>query len=81
MMNNSCETSKSCRERLVLKLKGMIPEIIGLFAGGIVGFIYYKTVGCSSGSCTITSNPWLSVIWGSMIGYLSGSIFNKKKKK
>ena len=43
---------------------------LGVVIGGIAGFLYYHFVGCSSGSCAITSNPYMSVIWGSMLGLL-----------
>jgi hypothetical protein len=41
----------------------------GLIAGGIIGFLYYYYIGCSSGTCAITSNPYMSVIFGAAIGY------------
>lgn len=77
-MENSCETKTSCMQKMMQKIKVTIPEIIGLAIGAAGGFIYYSVVGCSSDSCPVTSNPWLSIIWGSVIGYLSGSMFNKK---
>jgi len=80
-MENTCETKASCREKMVQKIKSSVPEIIGMVLGAIAGFIYFKTVGCATGSCPITSNPWLTIIWGSLIGYLTGSIFNRNNKK
>ncbi len=64
-----------------MNIKRRIPSIIGLIIGGIGGYIYYLTIGCSSGSCPITSNPWLSVLWGLILGYLIGDLFTKKKKE
>jgi hypothetical protein len=66
--------------KLIQSIKIIWPEIIGLAVGAAGGFIYYKTVGCSTGSCPITSNPWMSILWGSVTGYLLGSLFNKNKK-
>jgi len=40
-----------------------------LTIGGVAGFLYYYFVGCSSGSCAITSNPYMSIFWGAMMGY------------
>jgi len=79
-MENSCETKASCMQKMIQKLKVSIPEIIGLTIGAAGGFMYYKTVGCSTGTCPITSNPWISTIWGGLIGYLFGGMFNKKNK-
>jgi hypothetical protein len=79
-MNNSCETKESCLEKMVTRLKGSIPQIIGIALGGIGGFLYYYKVGCTSGSCPITSNPWLSILWGGLMGYLLVGIFITKRK-
>jgi len=42
--------------------------VSGVILGGIAGFIYYHFVGCASGSCAITSNPFSSVLFGSAMG-------------
>jgi hypothetical protein len=42
--------------------------VVGIAAGGFLGFLYYYYIGCSSGSCTITSNPYSSIIFGSLFG-------------
>lgn len=41
---------------------------MGIAIGGIIGFLYYYFIGCSSGSCAITSNPYVSIIWGGLMG-------------
>jgi len=38
--------------------------------GGILGFGYYKLVGCKSGSCPITSNPFISILYGALLGFM-----------
>ena len=49
----------------------MIPRIIiGILVGGGLGFAYYKFVGCSSGTCPLTSNPIISTIYGAVLGVL-----------
>ena len=45
-------------------------NIIPVLLGGAVGFLYYKLIGCASGTCPITSNPWSSAIYGAVIGLL-----------
>ena len=62
---------------------GKIPVIsaIGAVIGLIGGYIYYAKVGCSSGSCAITSNPYISTLWGGAMGYLVFDLFAGKKKK
>lgn len=41
---------------------------LAMFIGAVVGFLYYHFVGCSSGQCAITSNPYSSTIAGSFLG-------------
>ncbi len=50
----------------LIKLKRFYPIAIG--AG--LGFLYYIFIGCNSGSCPITSNPWSSILYGSIFGAL-----------
>jgi xanthine/uracil permease len=64
-------------------LFGKIPviSVVGAVVGIIGGYIYYAKVGCNSGSCAITSNPWLSMLWGAAMGYLIFDLFAGKNKK
>jgi hypothetical protein len=49
--------------------------ILGVVLGGAAGFAYYKFVGCSSGTCPLTSNPFISTLYGSVLGaLLAGSL-------
>lgn len=56
-----------------------LPSVIGMIVGAICGYLYYHFVGCNSGSCPITSNPWGSLAWGLIMGWLVGSMFYKDK--
>lgn len=62
-------------------LKKNILTIIGVPLGALAGFLYWKFVGCSSGSCAITSNPYNSTIYGAAMGGLLFSIFKNNKNK
>lgn len=48
----------------------MLKMIIGAAIGGALGFVYYKFVGCSSGTCPITSKPLNSILYGAVMGLL-----------
>jgi len=54
---------------------------IGALLGAIAGFTYWKYVGCITGTCAITSNPFSSTIYGAIMGSLFLSIFTKSPKK
>ena len=54
--------------------------IVGLITGAAAGYLYWKFVGCNSGSCAITSNPINSTLYGAVMGGLLFSIFQKKQK-
>jgi hypothetical protein len=55
--------------------------IIGAVVGAIGGFLYWKFVGCASGTCAITSNPINSSLYGAMMGALIFSLAKKEVPK
>jgi hypothetical protein len=70
-MSQNCSTSKK---------PGTIKEFftswyfwkpfLGIILGGIAGFLYFHFVGCKSGTCAITGNPFSSIIAGSFLGFI-----------
>ncbi len=55
--------------------------IIGIIIGGIGGYLYYYFIGCSSGTCAITSKPINSSLYGMILGALLSDFFKGNKKK
>lgn len=53
--------------------------IIGALVGAVAGYLYYANVGCADGTCAITSKPINSTVYGSVMGGLFFSLFNKNK--
>jgi hypothetical protein len=49
---------------------------IGVVVGGGLGFGYYKLVGCSTGTCPLTSNPFISTLYGMVVGALVAGSFH-----
>jgi hypothetical protein len=48
--------------------------IIFSAAGAVGGFLYWRFVGCQTGTCPIKSVWYLTTLWGLAFGYLSGGI-------
>ena len=61
--------------------KRLLILTLGSITGGIAGYLYYHFYGCANG-CPLNSNPYLSIIWGGLVGYLlTDSIMDFSKKK
>jgi hypothetical protein len=60
-------------------------KVIFTLLGATGGFLYWKFVGCSTGTCPIKSVWYLTTLWGAAMGYLlgdlSGSFMLKREKK
>jgi Family of unknown function (DUF6132) len=55
--------------------------IIGIALGAIAGYLYWRNIGCSSGTCLITSKPVNATLYGALMGGLIFSLFTNKKNK
>lgn len=55
--------------------------IIGAITGAIAGYFYWQQIGCLSGTCLITSNPYNSTIYGAIMGALLFGLFKKDTKR
>ena len=53
-------------------------SLLGILIGAVAGFLYWNFVGCSSGTCMITSKPINSSLYGGLMGYLLFNIFKKE---
>jgi hypothetical protein len=68
-------------------IKKHLVAIIFSAAGSVAGFLYWKFVGCISGTCIIKSVWYLSALYGLVLGWVLGSLaedlilkFKKSKK-
>ena len=52
---------------------------IGFLLGAVAGFLYWKYIGCLSGTCAITSNPLRSTVYFGIMGALIPGLFQKQK--
>lgn len=60
---------------MTLLLKKYKKDLIGIALGAIAGYLYWKFIGCSSGTCMITSKPINSTLYGAVMGYLVAGMF------
>lgn len=53
---------------------------IGALVGALAGFLYWKYIGCVTGTCAITSNPLRSTLYFAMMGALFAGLFRKEER-
>lgn len=58
----------------MIKAKKYKIKIIFFVLGALGGFLYWKFVGCTSGTCPIKSVWYWSTLWGAAFGYLLGDL-------
>jgi hypothetical protein len=63
---------------LIIKYKF---TLIGILVGALGGFAYYYFMGCSSGTCAITSRPLNSDLYGAFLGGVLLNMFETTKAK
>jgi len=71
-MENNCEAKpkpKTLKE--FFSSWNFWKPFIAVSIGAAGGFLYYYFVGCTSGSCAITSNPYMSILMGGFMGYFA----------
>jgi len=69
-MENNCEVKSRPRTiKDFLKSWSFWKPFLSTSIGALAGFSYYYFVGCTSGACAITSSPYISTLWGGMMGF------------
>ena len=58
-----------------------LPLVALALLGAVGGYLFYRFVGCASGTCAITSNPYILTIYGGVIGALLGSTIAPMKRE
>jgi hypothetical protein len=51
----------------------MLKMVLFVLLGSASGYAYYRVVGCRSGACLITSNPYIATLYGALLAYLLAS--------
>ncbi len=58
-----------------------LKSIIGIIVGAAAGFGYWYLIGCTTGTCAITSSPVNSTIYGGLMGVLLVNSFSSITKE
>ena len=61
--------------------KKYVKTILGVSAGLVFGAVYYRLVGCKTGSCPLTSTVFRSMIYGGFMGFLVSQMFVPSSSK
>lgn len=61
-----------------MKKASILYSFAGIAIGAVLGYLYYHFIGCSSGTCPITSNPASSTVYGAVMGGLLISSLARK---
>ncbi len=48
----------------------MLRAALFVIVGAALGLAYQRVIGCRTGTCPITSNPWIATIYGAVMGLL-----------
>lgn len=57
------------------RMKEWLRPALFILGGGLVGLGYYYLVGCSTGTCVITSSPLTSMAYMALVGWLLSGVF------
>lgn len=63
------------KNRIKEFIKRNLLTLIGVGVGLVGGWLYWRLVGCESGTCPITASPVNSALWGAVFGGLLFSMF------
>ncbi len=55
-----------------------LKPILFTAGGALAGLAYYDLMGCSTGTCPLTSDPWITMGYMGLVGWLLSSVFGKE---
>lgn len=58
-------------------MKKWLKPTLFIAGGAMIGLAYYYFIGCSSGTCPLTSHPLVTMVYMGLVGWLLSGIFGK----
>ncbi len=60
----------------IKKLTGRknLTKVLFVVVGAVAGYAYYHFIGCATGTCPITGNPYVSTMYGGLMGFTLGMV-------
>ncbi|HOG00152.1 MAG TPA: DUF6132 family protein [Clostridia bacterium] len=80
-MENPERAEKPAEPAAKKRLLKHLPAILLTLLGAAGGYLYYRFVGCATGACPITSDPFVSTLYGGVLGFLVGTVVTPGTKK
>ncbi|HJV89603.1 MAG TPA: DUF6132 family protein [Holophagaceae bacterium] len=48
-----------------------VKTLLGVVAGALLGYGWYRLVGCRTGTCPLTATPLRTILYGAFMGLLA----------
>ena len=52
----------------------IVRGVLFVLGGAFLALLYQRVVGCRTGTCSITSNPYIATIYGAIMGFLLSGV-------
>ena len=60
------------------KGKKWLKPVLFTAGGALIGLAHYYFVGCSTGACPLTANPFITMAYMGLVGWLLSGVFGKE---
>ena len=60
------------------KGKKWLKPVLFTAGGALIGLAHYCFVGCSTGACPLNANPFITMAYMDLVGWLLSGVFGKE---
>ena len=57
-----------------MRKRMIVTYVIGGALGALAGFLYYRFIGCRTGTCPLTSTLYGAILYGTALGAFLGGV-------